>query len=299
MGEYDLPRPQAERLQFIEDRLFWVGRVGSGDVRRRFDVSKAQAAQDIARYREAQPVPILYEPKLKTFVPAADFEPLYARQSLDRFLELAEWEDFTEDEVVDLAVLQPPGRKVDPRIAQALVRAILRGEEVEVDYVSISSGLRRRWLAPHAMASDSMRVHVRAYDYGSARFSDFVTGRIQCVHAIRPRGIDIDEDTAWFDILNLELIPNPHLAQDRRDAVRRDYGFVGDALIVPVRRAMLIYLSTRLLLHSELAGMPHAEVYRQLVPRHQAAFDTLLESVRGEPVTRDVEAGAGAVPALP
>ena len=91
-------------------------------------------------------------------------------------------------------------------------------------------------------------------------------------------------------------MPNPHLAQDRRDAVRRDYGFVGDALIVPVRRAMLIYLNTPAPLHSELAGMPHAEVYRQLVPRDQAAFDALLESVRGEPVIRDVEAGARAVP---
>src|SRR3954469_10081280 len=141
MGEYELPRSQAERLQFIEDRLFWVGRVGSANVRKRFEVSKAQAAQDIARYRQAQTVPILYEPKLKTFVPAAAFEPLYARQSLDRFLELAAWEDFAEDAVVDVAVRQPPGRKVDPRIAQALVRAILRGEEVEVDYVSISSGL--------------------------------------------------------------------------------------------------------------------------------------------------------------
>jgi hypothetical protein len=286
MGEYELPRPQAERLQFIEDRLFWVGRVGSADVRRRFDVSKAQAAQDIALYREAQPVAILYETKLKTFVPAAEFQPLYARQSLERFLGLAEREDFTEGQVVDFAVLQPPGRKVDLHIAQTLVRAILREEEVEVDYVSLSSGLRRRWLAPHAMASDGMRVHVRAYDYGAARFSDFVTGRIQEAHAIRPRRADISEDAAWFDILNLELVPNPHLARDRREAVRRDYGFTGEVLVVPVRRAMLIYLNTRLLLHSELAGMPHAEVYRQLVPQDQAAFDALLDSVRGEPAGR-------------
>jgi predicted DNA-binding transcriptional regulator YafY len=292
VGEHELPRNQAERLQFIEDRLFWVARVGSADVRKRFDVSKAQAAQDIARYREAQPIAILYEPKLKTFVPAGEFEPLYARQSLERFLGLAEREDFTEGEVVDFAVLQPPGRKVDLHIAQILVRAILRGEEVEVDYVSISSGLRRRWLAPHAMASDGMRVHIRAYDFGGERFSDFVTGRIQRIHATRPSGIKAYEDAAWFDILNLELVPNPNLARDRREAVRRDYGFEGEVLVVPVRRAMLIYLNTRLLLHSELAGMPHAEVYRQLVPQDQAAFDALLDSVRGEPSTRDMETGS-------
>jgi predicted DNA-binding transcriptional regulator YafY len=279
------------------DGLLGGGGAGSADVRRRFDVSKAQAAQDIARYREAQGIPILYEPKLKTFVPAAEFEPLYARQSLERFLGLAERDDFTEGEVVDFAILQPPGRKVDLRIAQILVKAILRGEEVEVDYVSILSGLRRRWLAPHAMASDGMRVHVRAYDYSAARFSDFVTGRIQHIHTIRPRRIDIGEDRAWLDILHLELIPNPHLAQDRREAVRRDYGFEGEILVVPVRRAMLIYLNTRLLLHSELAGMPHAEVYRQLVPRDQAAFDALLDNVRGEPAARDAEAES--VAALP
>ena len=51
---------------------------------------------------------------------------------------------------------------------------------------------------------------------------------------------------------------------------------------------MLIYLNTRLLLHSELSGMPHAEVYRQLVPQDQAAFDALLDSVResGAPAGR-------------
>jgi hypothetical protein len=119
-----------------------------------------------------------------------------------------------------------------------------------------------------------------------------VTGRIQRIHATRPSSIKADEDAAWFDILNLELVPNLHLAQDRREAVQRDYGFEGEVLFVPVRRAMLIYLNTRLLLHSELAGMPHVEVYRQLVPQDQAAFDALLDSVRGEPSAREIEIGS-------
>jgi hypothetical protein len=43
--DQDVPRAQAEQLQFVEDRLFRVG--GSADVRR-LDVSKAQAARGIA-----------------------------------------------------------------------------------------------------------------------------------------------------------------------------------------------------------------------------------------------------------
>ena len=278
--DQEVPRAQADRLQFVEDRLFWVGRVGSADVRRRFDVSKAQAAQDIARYREIQPAPIFYEPRLKAFVPAIDFAPLYGPQSLGRFLRLAEQDGFAGGDVVDVALLEPPSRLIDVRITQILVRAILGAEEVEVDYVSISSGLKRRWLAPHALGSDGMRVHLRAYDYGADRFADFVLGRIQAVHGRRPRAADIGADRDWLDTVRLELVPNPRLPADRQEAIRRDFDFKGDVLAYPVRRAMLIYVNTRLLLHSELSEMPHAEFYRQLVPRDQCAFDALLDGMR-------------------
>jgi hypothetical protein len=269
-----------ERLQFVEDRLFWVGRVGSADLRRRFDISKAQAAQDIAKYRDVQDAPINYDTRLKSFVAPPDLRPICGAQSLDRFLKLAEQDDFGEGEVLDLAFLTPPGRKMDLAVAQSVVRAMMIGEEVEVEYISLSSGLGRRWLAPHALASDGMRVHLRAYDHRRGRFADFVMGRIRSVLGRRPRTVDPDGDAEWFDIIHLDLIANPLLPEDRRQAVMADYGFSGDSITYPIRRSMLIYLNTRLLLHSELASMPHAELYRHLVPRDQAAYDALLESIR-------------------
>lgn len=274
-----LPRGQAERLQFIEDMLFWVGRVGNADLRQRFDVAKSLAAQDIAKYRQMQAVSILYEPQLKSFVAPDPFEPMFSRQSLERFVNLVQSDQLAGGDIVDIAFLYPPPRPAPVNIARAVINALMAEQEIEVEYVSFSSGTTRRWLTPHALAGDGLRVHVRAYDHSKNRFADFVMGRIQRVLGRRRRTIDPDLDADWFHVLPLELVANPNLPKDRRDAVMNEFEFQGDVLIHPVRRAMLIYLNTRMLLHSELANMPKSEFYRPLVPRDQEAFDRLLSEV--------------------
>src|SRR5690606_36570928 len=117
---------------------------GNQALRKRFRVSKAQAAQDIARYRKLQTAKVLYEPALKSFVAPDDLEPLFAHQSFERFLSLAQKDDLVDQDVIDIAVLYPPARSVPIRIARSVAIACVSGREIEVDYVSISSGISRR-----------------------------------------------------------------------------------------------------------------------------------------------------------
>lgn len=284
MGMTDqLTRSQIERLQFIEDLLFWTGRVGNGSIRIRFDVSRAQAAQDIGRYRNMQAergVQILYEPGDKVFLAPPNLAPILAGQSFERFLVIARQEEIATGTILDVAEMLPPARLAPVEVARALVNAVVNGDEVQVDYVSLSSGASRRWLAPHAFAHDGMRFHVRAFDHKRGSFGDFVLGRIDCVHGRRKRGVDIDADVDWFEIIDLDLIPNPSLSPDQQHMVMREYAFEGGALTHRVRKAMLLYLNSRMFLHSSLAGMTDQQKYRPLVPRDQFAYDRMVDDLQ-------------------
>ena len=276
-----LTHQQAERLQFIEDKLFWVGSICNADIRQRFNVSKAGAAQDIARYRERQSASILYEPRGQYFTATDDIAPLFAPQSFDRFV-MRVLPSLDYDNGFDATTLVPLPRPVSVEITRPVISAIAQGMEVEIEYVSMKSAPSRRWIAPHALASDGLRYHVRAYDHAKQRFADFVLGRIQQVTGRRKRTADVDNDDAWFDILSLELVPNPKLSPDSQNAIRREYGFDGEVLRHPVRRAMLMYLNTRMMLHSEMAEIPNEKFYRPLVPVDQAEFDRIYAAVRAE-----------------
>lgn len=272
-----LTRSQTERLQYVEDLLFWLGRVGNADIRRRFDVSKAQAAQDIARYRQMQSAQVLYEPGIKAFLAPEKFQPVLFTTNFDRFLELAMRHDVVPGDVLDIGVLHPPARSAPLDVSRAVVNALAAQDEVEVDYVSMSSGLSRRWLVPHAFGHDGMRYHVRAFDHRRGRFGDFVMGRIVSVHGRRRARVDVDTDADWFEMVDLDLIPNPALSPEQRSVIMAEYDFRGHSLSHRVRRAMLIYLNGRMFLHSDLAGMPDQQKYRPLVPYDQAAYDRLID----------------------
>ena len=269
---------QADRQQFIEDSLYWIGTVGNIDVRRRFGIAKSLAALDIARYRENQPAPVLYEPRRKVFVAPDNLRPLYANQSLERFLRLTMSGEMAVGDAVDLAVLMPPPRPAPVEVSRAVVNAIIASQEIEVRYTSMSSGQSRRWLAPHAIGHDGLRYHCRAFDFAKSRFSDFVLGRIGAVYGKRRRSVDPKTDDDWFSHVTLELVANPALTAGAQAAVQAEYPFANGILTHSVRRAMLVYLNTRMLLHSDFGGMPRQELFRQLVPRDPPAFDALLDA---------------------
>lgn len=275
----ELHGPLRERLSFIEDRLFWYGRISSSDVIRRFGLSKAQAANDVARYRSMQNCPILYDPKLKAFVAPAGFTPIITAQTISRFLEVARHDDLIDQEIVDFAFLQPLTRWVDVQVAREVTMAILNSLDLEVEYSSLSSGTSLKWLAPHALASDGLRVHVRAYDYNRGDFRDFVLGRLRSIQNRRQRLANCDADADWFEIIHLDLIVNPAIPATKKKALHLDYGIDGDVLPYAVRKSMLPYLNSRLFLHSSFAKLSGSERFRHLVPKNQSAFDQLLDSM--------------------
>src|ERR1700676_366473 len=74
------------RLDFIEERLFWLGEVNRTDLVRRFGVSMSQASADIARYLAFDPRGLAYDKSAKRYVAAADFRPVLGAPDSTRFL---------------------------------------------------------------------------------------------------------------------------------------------------------------------------------------------------------------------
>src|SRR5258708_38823803 len=76
----------AQRFEFIEWRVFWVGRVNRSDLEERFGVSTPQASVDLRSYQEAAPKNIEYDATEKAYVPLSTFRPQLLRLTGDRYI---------------------------------------------------------------------------------------------------------------------------------------------------------------------------------------------------------------------
>src|SRR5262245_5596866 len=75
----------AQRLEFIEFRLFWEGGVNRGDIVERFDVSVPQASSDLSLYRQLAAGNMGYDPSRKRYVPGANFKPRFLKPNAERY----------------------------------------------------------------------------------------------------------------------------------------------------------------------------------------------------------------------
>ena len=57
------------RLEFIEFRLYWEGRINRADIVDQFGVSVPQASKDLSRYQELAPDNIAYDRREKRLLP--------------------------------------------------------------------------------------------------------------------------------------------------------------------------------------------------------------------------------------
>ncbi|HNK32495.1 MAG TPA: WYL domain-containing protein, partial [Plasticicumulans sp.] len=75
-----------ERLEFIELRLYWEGRINRGDIAARFGVTLQVATADLNRYQALAPAAIEYDRNAKAYYAAAGFEPRLIRPDAQGWL---------------------------------------------------------------------------------------------------------------------------------------------------------------------------------------------------------------------
>jgi predicted DNA-binding transcriptional regulator YafY len=128
-----------------------------------------------------------------------------------------------------------------------LLWAIRDGEDVHVLYQSMRQpAATERWIAPHALASDGLRWHVRAWCQESLDFRDFVLSRVQRILGTRPSSADSTKDENWQTRIDVILRPRPELVDGQRSAIEADYGMKHGRLVLNCRKALVFYVLRQL-----------------------------------------------------
>lgn len=246
---------QDRRLEFVDFRLLWEGRLNRSDLTSFFGISVPQASLDIARYLQLAPANATYDRRTRMYLANENFKPLYPTNEPSRYLNelLMRTMGVLPAEVSFLGWVPPattvpfPARKLDPAVVVPMLAAIRQTVCVDIVYQSISSaepGTRR--ISPHAVGFDGYRWHVRAYCHKRKQFRDFVIGRVLSAVVEAEPGTDGADDAAWHQVVNLVLAPNPKLSKATQRVIELDYGMTDGRVTLGCRQAVLFYSLKRL-----------------------------------------------------
>jgi len=275
------------RLEFIDFRLFWDGRFNRKDLSETFGISPQQASADIAQYEQVAPNNLFYDGREKAYLRAAGYGPALIRHSVERYLlQLVavehRWmraDDTWFDEPPPFEVVRLERRRTDPDVLLRIVDAIRLKCELEVEYASITGSpeLPRR-IAPHSLVHSAGRWYARAWARHHNEFRDYNLDRILTVGATMPANVDQTLDFMWIHLIDLEIVPNPELAEERKAAIAAEYNMTDGVLIMPCRLSTAFYMMSANNLDVD-AGLLAPEK-QQLVLRNRAAVDAARQAAR-------------------
>ena len=247
---------QDRRLEFIDFRLFWEGRLNRSDLTTFFRISVPQASLDLAAYQELAPGNMVYDRTQKTYVAASTFAPALTSPDSSHYLNELLWREIGTVAASDsfigwappVASLPSPTRQVDTQILISLIRALQKGEALTVDYRSMThfDEPTLRTIYPTSFAHDRSRRHIRALSSKSQIFKDFVLGRIASVVDSLPPPSPVPKDTEWETYIDVVIGPNPTYPPNKCKAIEHDYQMVNGETKIRARKPQLYYLNRRL-----------------------------------------------------
>jgi hypothetical protein len=273
---------QDRRLEFIDFRLRWDGKLNRSDLTDFFGISVPQASLDIAKYTEQAPGNLTYDRSSRVYVAGPSFQPLYTSSGAERYLSelLSQAAGLDADQSSFLAWAPPvatvpsPGRIFRIDVLVALLRAMREGVALRVLYQSMTRPHpTARVLTPHALAHDGFRWHARAYCHTRKQFRDFVIARMLETNGFEPAASRPDEDQEWHTIVPLVLVPHPKLSASHRRAIELDFGMKGGEVEFQCRQAFLFYALRHLRLDLDGSAKPEAQ---QIALKNRAAVEAFM-----------------------
>lgn len=300
---------QERRLEFIDFRLGNEGKINRKDLVSFFCISTPQASLDLSKYQElvSEATPartnLRYDRHKKVYMKTEDYQPIFPDVcSPDHYLhdllaltngKLPESRNyFGYVPSVAMGNFVPPVRNIKTIVLYNILDAIRNSKAIHINYMSMSSMKNKDYLlAPHALAHDGFRWHIRAYSYDHHDFRDFVLSRIVKtsvpeIPAPRDRFPSKDghgfteantsgyDDKQWYELVDLIIKANPELPPAQRRVIEYDYCMQNGSAIYTCKRALLYYAISWLRLSREDKVLPPAmrhlvleneeEVFRRL-----------------------------------
>lgn len=241
------PRSQVERLAFIEARLYFLGELQRQDVAQRFSVASVQASRDLSFYKQLAPKNLSYDYRERTYQPSDKFRRIFelSTENVLWWLRSGLGDGLPHPAGIPTESVNTLCIPDADMLAQ-VTRAIYRSKVLEIKYLSLSSGYKKRQIAPHALVESGNRWHVRAFDRENNRFSDFVINRIQEVRALEDNAAEHElpnADAQWNKQIHLTLVPHPKITH--KAAIEADYQMKGGQIQVQCRAAVAGYMLRR------------------------------------------------------
>jgi hypothetical protein len=257
---------QDRRLEFIEFRLLWEGKINRGELADFFGISIQQASLDFAKYMVVAEENMEYDRSEKVYRATTQFAPRFLAPDTQTYLnQLANLSTGTLSPSLSFIGSRPPcdivtlpTRRVRTDVLLKVLWAIRDRSDIEVTYQSMRRpSATRRWIAPHSLAFDGARWHARAWCHESSTFRDFVLTRMQEIHGRRASEVDVSKDTDWHTHVLVVIEPRPDLTVGQRDSVITDYGMQNGKLVKTIRRALVQYFVRHLQIEGPgLVGQP-------------------------------------------
>lgn len=235
-----LSHAQWLRLRYIERQLLWERKVTSRMIAEEFGVSAQQARTDVRTYQEIAPGNAFEkEGSRKGYFPSPTFLPVLLG---DNDLVWRATAEFQPPQAAHLQEIPLIHRAVHSRTLAIFLSAIELKSQVQVTYSSMENPEgTSRTLTPTVIITVNGRQHVRAYDWGSSVFKDFVLARFLNV----PELITLDaplprQDDAWDIVIPVRFIVNPALSKTQQKVIERDY--ILEPREFNIRAPMIFYL---------------------------------------------------------
>ena len=242
---------QRERLNYLEFRLFFTGRISRADLIQRFGISEAAATRDLAIYREEAAQNLEFDTTTKTYRIAESFSLRFLKdidsKQLLRALVHGIGNDFgTEPE--SLVACELPSRLQAPaaEVIAAVSRAICQKAVLRIEYLSDSGNHGAREIVPFSFVGTGLKWLVRAYCRRKKIFCDFVINRIKQAEVLRDSSPlpaeDKQNDDEWNRMLRLELIPHPKASPAKKAMTAQEFQMSDGVYILRIRAALAGYI---------------------------------------------------------
>jgi len=237
---------QKERLEFIDFRINFLGSIRRSDMADRFGIKEAAATRDITLYRELCPNNVKYSTNKKKYYRSRNYSALFLTTTNEalRYLTHGFESRFKiKSGLINSFDMKHISKLPDIDLLATIMRAMHSKRVVKIKYLSTSDNIKTktsREIIPYAIANSGLRWHVRAFDRKRNAFIDLVLARISSARRVKTKILEhekFDEDIQWHRIVEMDLVPHPHMKA--KDAIYLDYNFNEEGVFCIKMRAAL------------------------------------------------------------
>lgn len=229
-----------QRLQWIEDRLWWVGEIYRPDLVLRFKISAPQATVDFSLYQKLAPFNISYDHRKNMYVCGEKFAPLFPKDH-----ELWLKENASEDsslQGIHMESVITLKRGINSNLMQTISRATRSFIPLRITYQSENGAEEEVVVCPHAVVETDTRWYLRAWDEKRQRFVDLMPSQIlKASEEPTAAWVPQELDEEWNRTVKLVLIPSRKLTESGRRITEGEYQMADGRRILEVRACMARY----------------------------------------------------------